>query len=101
MAVILEQSMPEGVSLQMLDEVTEEMQVDQDPPDGILLHVHFEQDGRVRIVDVWESEEAYERFREARLLPAMQAVAQRHGQEQPAGQSDSSITPVHRVVRGR
>ena len=100
MAVILEQAMPEGVSLQMLDEVTEEMRVDQDPPDGILVHVHFEQDGRVRVVDVWESQEAYESFRDARLMPAMQAVAQRHGGEQPP-QSDMSITSVHRVVRGR
>ena len=58
----------------MLDEVTEEMRVDQDPPDGILFHTHFEQDGqdgRVRVVDVWESQEAYERFRDTRLIPAM------------------------------
>ena len=100
MAVILEQVMPEGVSLDMLDQVTDEMNVDADPPDGILIHVHFEQDGQVRIVDVWESEEAYEQFRESRLMPAMQAVMQRQGEEQPQ-QPDTSITPVHRVVRGR
>lgn len=99
MAVIMEQVMPEGVSLQLLDEVTDEMNVDQDPPEGILFHVHFEQDGKVRIVDVWESEEAYETFREARLLPAQQTVLQRHGAEQPP-QPDTSITSVHRVVRG-
>jgi hypothetical protein len=100
MAVILEQVMPEGVSLQMLDEVTDEMNADQDPPEGILFHVHFEQDGSVRIVDVWESKEAYETFRDARLLPAMQAVLQRHGGGEPP-QAEESITSVHRVVRGR
>ena len=100
MTVILEQVMPEGVSLQMLDEVTDEMNVDQDPPEGILFHVHFEQNGKTRIVDVWDSEEAYEAFREARLLPAMQAVLQRHGGGEPP-QPEGSVTSVHRVVRGR
>jgi hypothetical protein len=101
MAVILQQVMPEGVSLEMLDEVTEEMGVEQDPPDGILFHTHFEQDGRARVVDVWESREAYESFQAARLLPAMQTVAQRHGVQTSPPQPESSLTPVHRVVRGR
>jgi heme-degrading monooxygenase HmoA len=100
MAVIMEQVMPEGATLEMLDMVTDEMNVDSDPPDGLLVHVHFEQDGQVRIVDVWDSEEAFERFREARLMPAMQAVMQRQGVEQPP-QPDTAITPVRRVVRGR
>ena len=101
MAVILQQVMPEGVSLEMLDEVTEEMGAEENPPNGLLFHTHFEQDGRVRIVDVWDSQEAYESFQDARLLPAMQTVAKRHGTEEPPPQPESSITPVHRVVRGR
>jgi heme-degrading monooxygenase HmoA len=100
MAVIMEQVMPEGASLQMLDLVTDEMNVDEQPPEGLLFHTHFEQDGQVRIVDVWESEEALEQFRETRLMPAIQAVAQRQGIEQPP-QPDTTITPVHRLVRGR
>jgi len=100
-AVILQQVMPEGVTLDMLDQVTDEMSADQDPPEGILFHTHFEQDGQVRIVDVWESQEAYETFRDSRLMPAMQAVAQRHSTEGPPPQPETSITDVHRVVRGR
>jgi hypothetical protein len=101
MAVILQQVMPEGIPAQMLDEVTEEMGVDQNPPDGIVVHTHFEQDGRLHIVDVWESREAYESFRESRLMPAMQQVAQRHGMTAPLPDPQTSITDVHRVVRGR
>lgn len=100
MTVILQQVMPEGVSLQMLDDVTDEMGADDNPPEGMLLHTHFEQDGRVHVVDVWDSQEAYEAFRDARLLPAMQAVAQRNGLDGPPPQPESSITAVHRVVRG-
>lgn len=101
MAVILQQTMPEGVSLEMLDEVTDEMNADSNPPDGILFHTHFEENGRARVIDVWESQEAFEAFRDSRLMPAMQAVAQRHGNNEPAGQPEESILPVHRVVRGR
>lgn len=100
MAVILEQVLPAGVSLQLLDLVTDEMNVDADPPEGLLFHVHFERSGRARVVDVWESQEAYEKFREERLMPAMQAVMQRQGEEQST-EPDTSITAVHRVVRGR
>lgn len=100
MAVILEQAMPEGVSLKMLDEVTDEMQVDDNPPDGMLVHTHFEQNGQIRVVDVWDSQEAYEAFVQTRLMPAMQAVVQRYDAAQPPPQLEMSITPVHRVVRG-
>jgi hypothetical protein len=100
MAIILQQVMPDGVPVEMLDEVTDEMGADQNPPDGMLFHTHFEQDGQVRIVDVWESQEAYETFRDSRLLPAMHTVAQRHGIGGPP-QPETSVTAVHRVVRGR
>jgi quinol monooxygenase YgiN len=100
MAVVLQQVMPEGVSLEMLDQVTDEMGADSNPPDGILFHVHFEQDGRTRIIDVWESQEAYEAFRAERLMPAMQAVAQRQGMDAPPAQPEESILSVHRLVRG-
>jgi hypothetical protein len=101
MATILEQVMPEGVSLDMLDEVTDEMGVDGNPPDGMLVHIHFEQDGRVRVVDVWDSREAYEAFLDARLMPAMQAVLRRNGVEEAPPQPETSMAEIHRVVQGR
>lgn len=100
MAVILQQVMPEGVAIELLDEVTDEMGVDGNPPDGLLVHVHFEQGGKVHVVDVWDSQEGYETFRESRLMPAMQAVAKRHGMQEAPPQPESSIIAVHRAVRG-
>jgi hypothetical protein len=99
--VILQQEMPDGTPMEMLDEVTDEMGVDENPPQGLLVHVHFEKDGRVHVVDVWESPEAFESFRESRLMPAMQAVAERHGMQGEPPEPESSITEVHRAVRGR
>jgi quinol monooxygenase YgiN len=81
MVMLLQQVMPEGITLEMLDAVTDEMRADEDTPNGILVHTHFEQDGRVHIVDVWESQKAYDSFRESRLMPAMHDVAERSGMQ--------------------
>lgn len=99
MAVLLEQVMPEGVDVAMLDEVTTEMGVETNPPDGMIVHVHFVENGRTRVVDVWESAEALETFRQNRLMPAIQKVAERRGMQM--AQPESNVTEVASLVRGR
>ena len=48
------------------------MDIDNDPPSGLLIHTAGRaENGAWRIFDVWESQEACERFDEARLLPAL------------------------------
>lgn len=44
------------------------------PPLGLLVHVAGPTDEGVRIIDVWESEEAWQRFRTERLDPAIAAL---------------------------
>ena len=44
------------------------------PPDGLIVHVAGPTDEGVRIIDVWESEEAWLRFRSERLDPAIAAL---------------------------
>jgi hypothetical protein len=41
-------------------------------PDGLILHTAAEHGGGMRIIDVWESEDAYRRFESDTLMPAMQ-----------------------------
>jgi hypothetical protein len=48
--------------------------VDDNPPAGLIVHAAGEEDGKWRSVDVWESEAAYQRFREDRLMPAVREV---------------------------
>src|SRR5947209_4946537 len=81
MAVLMMQTLPEGVPVEMLDAVTKEMNVESDPPVGLVVHVHYSGEGRAQIRDVWESEEHYARFRDARLVPAMLKVAERQGMQ--------------------
>jgi hypothetical protein len=52
-----------------------------DDPQGLILHTASEKDGRMRIVDVWESKDAYERFERDVLMPAMGRI----GSAPPAG----------------
>ncbi|MCU1599344.1 MAG: hypothetical protein JWO22_53 [Frankiales bacterium] len=101
MAVIVKQVMPAVVPMDMIEAVTKEMDVDSSPPPGMLVHTHYEQDGRIHIMDVWESRQAHQEFVEARLLPAMGKVAANQGFDlEAAGPPDTVITDVHRVVRG-
>jgi hypothetical protein len=44
------------------------------PPAGLLLHVAGPTDEGVRIIDVWESKEDWQRFRSERLDPAIAAL---------------------------
>ena len=99
MAVLLEQVMPEGVDVAMLDEVTTEMGIENSPPDGLIVHVHFMENGRARVVDVWESAEALNTFRQNRLMPAIQKVAERRGIQMT--QPQTNVTEVASMVRPR
>jgi len=98
-AVLLEQVMPDGVDSAMLDEVTTELNAAKEPPSGLVVHVHFMESGRARIVDVWESRADYDAFRTQRLAPAIEKVAQRRGVAMQA-EPETKITEVDGLVRG-
>lgn len=40
-------------------------------PDGLILRAAGEVDGRWKAISIWESKDAYERFVEQRILPAV------------------------------
>lgn len=61
-------------------------EVGEEPIEGLIVHVAEPYGERgVRIVDVWESREDYERFRDERLVPAVARVigAERLAQSPP------------------
>jgi heme-degrading monooxygenase HmoA len=76
------------------------MGVKENPPSGLIVHTHYEQDGQVHVLDVWESTDAHKNFAQQRLGPAVQAVTERNGV--PAADApEISVTEVHALVRGR
>lgn len=64
-------------------------QLGEDVPDGLIVHVAGRHEGGVRIIDVWESQDAFARFGESRLMPAVagalgeEAVRQGPGHFEP------------------
>src|ERR1700759_4817372 len=99
MTVLIENVFPAGVTVELLDTVTDDMGVDAELPIGAVVHVHFEKGGRAHGIDVWDSVEAYERFLESTPLPAIARAAPAMGLD-PAelGQPEVKITEVHRLV---
>jgi hypothetical protein len=70
---------------------------DENPPEGLIVHAAGEENGKWRSVDVWESQAAYERFRDARLLPA---VCQALGDEMAnAGPPPQESFEVKHIVK--
>ena len=66
---------PEGIGTAVYDSVQAEMDLANDPPEGLLFRWAGDVDGKWRVTDVWETRDAYERFRDGRLLPAVQNVS--------------------------
>ncbi len=71
---------PDDRSTANYDGVKERLNVEADPPAGLILHTAgFTGTGLFRIFDVWESEEAWTRFHDERLLAAVQPVIEAGG----------------------
>jgi len=101
MAFLLERVMPEGITLEFLDAVSEEMGIRQDPSPGLIVYLHFREHGRVRIIEVWESEWDFKRYATERLLPAMERTAERLDIKLDGTQPETKVTEVGPVIRGR
>jgi hypothetical protein len=97
--VLLEQRLP--VPRQMIDAVNAHMDIANNPPAGLLIHVSTEEDGGVHIVDVWNTREDYEAFAESRLNPAIASVAAASGMEIPADGPQATFTEVFDLLIGK
>ena len=79
------------------EKIVAEMGVDGEAPAGLIVHVAGEIDGGTRIIDVWESEQAYEEFRATRLRPASERV--QAGQQRPTP-TPPQIMQVKHLLKG-
>jgi hypothetical protein len=70
--------------------VVQALGLDTNPAAGQLFHLEGPMDGGMRIVDVWESPEAFQTFVHDRLVPAFQKV----GVALPANMQPTAVWPV-------
>jgi hypothetical protein len=57
--------------------------IGDEPAKGLVVHLVLRQEHGLRYIDVWDSEADWERFRDERVGPAVQAMRAAHGIEQP------------------
>jgi len=101
MPIVLYQKMPPETTFEMIRAVTEEMDARNLPPNGLIVHTVVDMDGRMTIVDVWESQDDYEKFGTDRLGPAFAAVSQRMGIDlTQAGEPETHIFETLDIIHG-
>ena len=84
----------EGGSQDFYDQVNPKVMPDGQLPEGCQAHIAGPSGGGWRVITVWESREAFDRFREQKLLPAIQELA--GGQAPPVAEPE--VNPVHKLV---
>jgi len=92
-----------GVTPAQYDEVRDLVNWEGDIPGGAVLHVAWFDDG-LRVWDVWESPDAFERFATERLLPGvaeigvvgepMVTIAPCHGFQLEVGDTDGAVVEL-------
>ena len=100
MPVLMTMDMPVG--REDVEALSTAMGVRDNPPDGLIAHVFTEESGRVHIVDIWESEEHYARFRDDRLMPTMGKVMSERGISLPPGADpEPQFAEAFDLIRGK
>jgi len=93
MSVIVSAVAP-GLTADMYDAVSGKAMPGDQLPDGCELHIAGPVEQGWRVITVWESAEAFHRFREEKLLPAFR---ERAGDEAPPP-AEPEISPVHKLI---
>ena len=94
MTIIMTLNLP--VSRADLESVSAEINA-SGPPEGLIVHVATEAADGSRVTDVWESRDAFEKFLQAQLGPAMQKYMAEHNMspdQTPQPQIDEAFDVV-------
>ncbi len=73
-------------------------EIGDDAPEGLIVHVAGMHGDSIRIIDVWESEEAFSKFRDSRLSSAVEKVLGPDAMAQ--GPPPIDALQVRNIVRG-
>lgn len=91
MSVVVSAVAP-GLSADMYEAVSGKAMPGDQLPDGCQLHIAGPVEQGWRVITVWESRDAFDRFR--KLLPAIRELA---GDEAPPA-AEPEVNPVHKLI---
>jgi hypothetical protein len=77
------------------DAIEREMGVEDDPPEGLILHSAGPVAGGWNVVDFWETRDHFDRFQEGRLGPAIESL----GDAALPGPPSINEFPVHNIIK--
>jgi hypothetical protein len=72
-----------GVTPEIYDQVQAKLDLQASPPEGLIVHTAGFAGGNMIVFDVWASREAFERFANERLHPAIEEVSRSAGGAPP------------------
>jgi hypothetical protein len=78
----------DGVTPEQYDQARTKVDWETEAPDGAILHVPWFVDSGLRVVDLWDSADHFQRFVDARLMPAVQEIG-------IAGEPRVAFNPLH------
>jgi hypothetical protein len=61
-----------GVTQDQYNQVMRALELDKNPPSGCMLHMAAFNSGMLRCMDIWESQQVFEKFQKERLTAAVQ-----------------------------
>jgi hypothetical protein len=99
MPVLLTMDLP--IRREDLEAVSSAMGVQNDPPDGLIVHVMTATADGVHVVDIWESQDQFQQFSDARLVPTMQKVLGERGVALDGPPPEPTFDEAFDLVRGR
>lgn len=99
MTVLMQMDLP--LTREDVEAVGADVESAKNPPDGLLVHVMTETANGVHIVDVWESQAQFEKFRDDRLMPSMMKVMTKRGIPMDGPPPEPTFDEAFDVVRGR
>jgi hypothetical protein len=93
MSVVVSAVAP-GFNVDLYEAVTSKVMPDGQLPDGCELHIAGPVEDGWRVITVWQSREAFDRFRDEKLLPAIREL----GGEQGGPPVEPDVQPVHKLI---
>jgi hypothetical protein len=85
----------ENGTQEQYDAIHRRMQVDSNPPEGMIFHMAGPIEGGWGVIDVWESRDHFDRFFESRQQPAIGELGERTFQTPP----EIKEFPVHHFTK--
>jgi hypothetical protein len=64
----------EGLTPDQYEAARAKVRWDREYPDGAMFHVAGFADGKLHVVDIWDSQQDFERFAQERLMPGLAEI---------------------------